>query len=280
MFHRFRIGSMDAAIVSDGPLLLPAATELFTGPPPPAINAALTDHGQPLDRVSLAQNCLLLHTGDRHVLFDNGMGAAKPFGPDSGCLLHSLAEAGIAAAQIDALVLTHAHPDHCWGTMRDDGEPAFPHAAIYLAEAELAYWETDQAASADAMSLAGVHKHLLPLRDRIHLIRDGQTFLPGVQAWLTPGHTPGHLSFLLDGGWCLMGDVAFHDPLSYVFPAALSVYDADPAAGVLTRQRTLARLADETLAVIGYHNAWPGLGWIERSRGAFRFAAMQQGEKA
>ncbi len=64
-----------------------------------------------------------------------------------------------------------------------------------------------------SMREAGVRRHLLALRERIRTVRDGEEFLPGVQALLTPGHTPGHLAFLF-GGWCLTGDVAFHDPLS------------------------------------------------------------------
>ena len=189
------------------------------------------------------QNCLLLETGGKRVLFDNGMGSSKLFGPDSGQLLGSLAEAGVDPASIDALVLTHAHSDHCWGTMRDDGVPNYPNATIYMAEAELAYLGIEPPGERRERSLAGVRKHLLPLRDRIRLIRDGEEFLPGVHAWLTPGHTPGHMAYLFDGGWCLTGDVAFHDPLSYVFPEAESAFDTDPAEGIATRQRVLARLA-------------------------------------
>jgi len=46
-------------------------------------------------------------------------------------------------------------------------------------------------------SNALARKNLLPLRDRIVFIKDGQEFLPGVQAMLTPGHTQGHTGFLL-----------------------------------------------------------------------------------
>jgi glyoxylase-like metal-dependent hydrolase (beta-lactamase superfamily II) len=111
------------------------------------------------------------------------------------------------------------------------------------------------------------------LRDTIVCLRDGQEFLPGVQAWLTPGHTPGHLAFLFGGGWCLTGDVAFHDPLSYVFPEARSVFDSDRGLAVQTRMRVLGRLADERLQVIGYHHPWPGLGRVERHGETFRFLA-------
>ena len=120
-------------------------------------------------------------------------------------------------------------------------------------------------------SVVGVARHLLPLRDRIVFVRDGEEFLPGVQAWLTPGHTPGHMAYLFAGNWCLTGDVAFHDPLSYVFPDAHSAYDTDRDLGIETRKRLLGRLADEHLAVIGYHHPWPGLGHVERAGGVFRF---------
>jgi len=92
-----------------------------------------------------------------------------------------------------------------------------------------------------------------------------------VQAWHTPGHTPGHMAFLFAGGWCLTGDVAFHDPLSYAFPDAHSAYDTDPPQAVTTRLRLLDRLVDERLRVIGYHHPWPGLGHAERAGGTFRF---------
>jgi len=271
MFHRFRIGATHATIVSDGPLVLPRAIRIFTGPDEAAMNAALAGSGQATDKVRVAQNCLLLETGGKRLLFDNGMGTSKLYGRDSGQLLGSLAEAGIAPEAIDALVLTHAHSDHCWGTMRDDGVPNFPNATIYMAEEELAYWESNPPGERRERSLAGVRKHLLPLRDRIVLLRDGQEFLPGVQACATPGHTPGHMAYLFAGGWCLIGDVAFHDPLSFAFPDAESAFDTDPTEAVATRRKFLARLVDEKLAVIGYHNRWPGLGHVERTGETFRF---------
>ena len=172
------------------------------------------------------------------------------------------------------MVLTHAHSDHCWGTMGDDGTPNFPNATLYMAQEELDFWTSDPVSERLERSLAGVQTHILPLRDRIRFIRDGEAFLPGVQAWLTPGHTPGHMAYLFDGGWCLTGDVAFHDPLSYRFPEAESVFDTERTTGVATRLRVLERLADEHLSIVGYHQPWPGLGRVERAGTSFRYVAL------
>ena len=271
MFHRFTIGTMAATIVSDGPLLLDAPEKIFLGPGQAALAGCLTAAGLPTDRVRVEQNCLLLETAGKKVLFDNGLGSEKLYGPDSGILLKSLREAGVAPAGIDAVVLTHGHSDHCWGTMGDDGTPNFPNAVLCMSQAELDFWTSDRAGSRSVRSVAGVKKHILPLRDRIRLIGDEEEFLPGVHAMATPGHTPGHMAFVFDGGWCLTGDVAFHDPISYTFPEAESIYDTDPDLGARTRRRLLDRLVADRLAIIGYHHPWPGLGRLERVSGTFRF---------
>lgn len=264
---------MAATIVSDGPLLLHAPDRVFLGPGTAVLGATLTAAGQHTDRIRVEQNCLLLETGGKKVLFDNGMGSEQLYGPDSGRLLDNLRAAGVAPAEIDAMVLTHAHSDHCWGTMGDDGAPNFPNATLYMSQAELDFWHSAASGPGMTRSIAGFRKHILPLRERIRLIRDAEEFLPGVHALATPGHTPGHLAFLFDGGWCLTGDVAFHDPLSYSFPDAESVYDTDRDQAVQTRRRLLDRLVADRLNIVGYHHPWPGLGRLERSNGTYRFIA-------
>jgi glyoxylase-like metal-dependent hydrolase (beta-lactamase superfamily II) len=272
-FHRFLIGQREAAVVSDGPLLLTPPAEVFTTLAPDLIERALGDAFLSNGPMRIEQNSLLVDFDGQLALFDNGMGSSQLFGPQAGRLVTSLAEAGVRPEQIDALVLSHAHPDHCWGTMRDDGMPTFPNATIYMAEAELLFWERCSDPEMAAV-VEGVAKHLAPLRDRIRFFRDGEEFLPGLRAIVAPGHTPGHTMFLISSGGeqlCVLCDVTFHDPLSYAFPESESAYDYDKVLGARTRTEKLAWLADTRMRLISYHAPWPGIGHVARAGGAFRY---------
>ncbi len=270
--HRFAIGIFEAAIVSDGPLTLPEPDRIFRGVDAGAIRIALDAAFVPAGPVRVAQNCVLLDIGGHLVLFDNGMGTSTNFGGESGRLERSLAALGLTPANIDSMVLSHAHQDHCWGTMRDDGTPAFPNAQIWIAEEELSFWETfpDQ----ERVTVRGVRRHLLPLRERIFFYRDGEEFLPGIHALRAPGHTPGHTVFVIASGdqeVVIAGDIAFHHPLSFAHPTAQSAFDLDPAEGAATRTHLLGRIADERMRMIGYHQPWPGIGYVAHAANGFRF---------
>src|SRR5262245_38992905 len=274
-FHRFLIGQRDAAVVSDGPLLLTPPGEVFTTLAPELIDRALHDAFIESGPMRIEQNSLLVDLDGRLALFDNGMGTSQLFGAQAGRLLTSLAEAGVRPDEIDAMVLSHAHPDHCWGTMRDDGTPTFPNATTYMSEEELRFWKQCTDPEMEAV-IGGVAKHLEPVRDRIRFFRDGEEFLAGVRAIAAPGHTPGHTIFVISSGeerLCVLCDVTFHDPLSYSFPEAASAYDYDQALGARTRCETLARLADQRTRIISYHAPWPGIGPVARAGAAVRSVA-------
>src|SRR4030095_3622324 len=193
-FYRFAHGNMQATIVSDGTLPLGEPSGSFRGATKDEIGKMLTDNFLSSANVVLEQNVLVLNTGDKLVLFDTGMGSSTMFGPTTGKLLASLKAAGIDPKDIDAVVATHAHCDHVWGIMGDDGKPNFPNAQIYISQAAFDFW-TDEAklAMKDPAYMKpfveGARKNLLPNRDRLVFIKDGQEFLPGIQAMSAPGHT-------------------------------------------------------------------------------------------
>src|SRR3954447_1459639 len=134
-YYRFRLGAFEASVISDGPLHLGEPSgNIFTGVTKEEVVKDLAGNLLPTDNISLEQNALVVNTGDRVVLFDTGIGSIRMMGSDSGRLITNLKSAGIDPKDVDAVVLTHAHPDHCWALQADDGTRNFPNAQIYMAQ--------------------------------------------------------------------------------------------------------------------------------------------------
>jgi glyoxylase-like metal-dependent hydrolase (beta-lactamase superfamily II) len=233
-WYRFRIGMLDACVLTDGPIPLPVG-----GPVPlpelPAIFYDL-DRGTlerlqedlflPKQPVAIEQNLLLVDLDGDLVLFDTGSGDSGVFGGRTGRLLQSLAEISVAPQDVSAVVLSHAHTDHCWGTVKSDGTATFPNARAFISCAEYDFWLTRNPAD-DETGVMGFRKYVWPLRDRLTFITDGNEVLPGVQAVLTPGHTPGHMAFTVSSGdsrLCVTGDVFLHHVVSLAHPGAARIW--------------------------------------------------------
>jgi glyoxylase-like metal-dependent hydrolase (beta-lactamase superfamily II) len=278
-FYRFRVGAIEATVVSDGPLgPMGEPASSFAGATKEEIGKMLSDNFLPTDNMMMEQNVLVANTGDRLVLFDTGIGATKIFGPTTGRLLQSLRAAGIAASDIDAVVLTHAHPDHCWGLMGEDGKPLFPNAQIYVTQADFDFWTDEAKLAQDAIKpmIEGARRNLTPNRGRITFVRDGQEFLPGIQALAAPGHTVGHTSYLITSQGqtlCFAGDVAHHHILSVERPRIRFVFDTDAEQAVATRLRIFDMLAAQRLRFLSYHFPWPGIGHVAKHGEGFRYIA-------
>jgi glyoxylase-like metal-dependent hydrolase (beta-lactamase superfamily II) len=92
-------------------------------------------------------------------------------------------------------------------------------------------------------------------RDRIVFIKDGQDVIAGIQAIATPGHTVGHVSFMVtsQGHSILnMGDVVHHHIISVETPRRQFSYDTDGKLGVETRLRLFDMLAGRRIPFIAY----------------------------
>jgi glyoxylase-like metal-dependent hydrolase (beta-lactamase superfamily II) len=274
-FHRFILGGAEVTVVSDGPLPLGDPSGTFIGVPREEVKKMLSDNFLSPDNVVLEQNSPIVNTGDKLVLFDTGMGAAKTFGPTTGRQQKSMAEAGIKPEDIDAVVLSHAHIDHIGGIVDADNKILFPNAQFYIAQSDLDFW-TDEKKMDGGLKEFVVHarKNLLPVRDRLVFFKDGEEFLPGIQALAAPGHTVGHHIFMVSSegkSFAFLGDLTHHAILLMEKPRMQFSYDTDPKQAAESRVRMLDMLAANKIPVMSYHFAWPGYGHVVKNGDGFRY---------
>lgn len=280
-FYRFPHGKFQMTMVSDGPLPLGDPSGAFLGTSKEEVAKMLTDNFLSPTNAVLEQNILVVNTGDKMYIVDTGMGTSTMFGPTTGKLLTTLKAAGIDPADIDGILATHAHCDHVWGIMNDNGKPNFPNAQIYISQADFDYWTDEAKLSMKDPAymkpfVEGARKNLLPVRDRIVFVKDGQEFVPGIQAMSAPGHTVGHTIFMITSegkSIAAIGDLTHHHILLVEKPRLEFAYDTDPKQSAGSRVRILDMLAANKIPLVAYHFPWPGYGHVVKSGDGFRFIA-------
>ena len=275
-WYRFKLGGLEVTIVSDGTLPLGEPSGSFLGVTKDQVGKMLTDNFLPTDNVVLEQNIPIVNTGDKLVMFDSGMGVSRMFGPTTGRLLKSLGEAGIDPANIDVFVASHAHIDHVGGLVGDGGKKLFPNATIYLSQLDFDFWTDESNQKANKDFVAHARLNLMPYRDQIKFFKDGEEFLPGIQAMHAPGHTVGHTVFMLTSQGKSMGyigDLTHHQVILMERPLTQFAYDTDPAQSAQTRVKYLDMFATQKVPVLAYHFPWPGIGHVAKAGDGFRFFA-------
>jgi len=276
-FYRFELGAFELTVLSDGPLHFgPPQGGVFEDTSKDEMMRVLTENHLPTHDVTLDQNALLINTGDKLVLIDTGLGIVRMMGEDSGRLLANLKAAGVDPKDVDAVFLTHAHPDHCFGLLAMDASPAFPNAQIYMAQADYDFWTDETKLTHPQLSqmIVGGRRHLLPLRERMTFIKDGQDVLPGIQAIAAPGHTVGHTAFMITShgvSICNVGDIAHHHIISVETPRKAFSYDTDGRQAVETRMKAFQMLTALRIPLIAYHFPWPGIGHVDKYGDGFRY---------
>src|SRR6202166_3074620 len=132
-FYRFKLGTIEITVISDGMLAFPAET-LF-GDRADDARGLLTSAFQPSSPVGLQLNTILVNTGGKLVLVDAGGGIDGKFQKTAGALPANLAAAGYAPGDIDLILLTHGHSDHLWGISdRENASLLFPSAEFVASE--------------------------------------------------------------------------------------------------------------------------------------------------
>lgn len=267
--------SAELTVVSDGMMTLPLGL-VFPDAPQDELVKLLAEYGQPTDAMRPDCNVTLVRTGDRLAIFDVGSG--PNFVSGTGKLMESLEAAGVAPGDVTDVIITHAHPDHIWGLTDDFDELVFADADYHIGQTEWDFWSSPDAMAQmpeDRQSfVVGAQNRFAALDGRVNFIGGGDEVLPGIEVVDTPGHTPGHLSFMVHGAEpvLIVGDAITNATVAFARPEWPTASDQDPELGASTRAALLDRLASERARAIGFHFPHPGAGMVERRGGAFVYA--------
>ena len=257
-----QFGHLELFLIRDGTFRLDGGAMFGQVP------KVLWEKSHPADernRILLGLNCLLVRTPDETILIDTGLGDmhdekfAYLYAVDKS--VHSLeadlATVGVGPEQVDKVILSHLHFDHCGGNCRRrDGRvvATFPNATYHVNRGE---YET--AKNPDSRSRPSYQPHtweVLEQTDRLVVTEDNDALAPGVELLATPGHTLHHQSVLLHSEGqtaCFLADVAAtstHLKANWVMG-----FDLYPLLTMQSRERVLKQAAAEGWLLFFEHAA-------------------------
>lgn len=275
-FYRFKVGGFTVTTVHDGHFRRPV--EGFVRDVPTAeVQALLAEQGLPQDMLTVPFTITFVETPRGLIVFDAGTGGQMA--PTAGQMAANMRAAGLDAARVNAVVVSHFHGDHITGLTTAQDEVVFPNAEIIVPAAEWAFW-TDEGNAARApegqrATFANTTRRFAPYRARIRQVADGAEVLPGIRAMSAHGHTPGHTIFHVadgDAQMMFLADLTNRPEVNGRRPDWQIAFDMDGAMATASRRHVLDRVAADRMRVTGYHFPFPANGFIVREGQGYRFA--------
>lgn len=222
----------------------------------------------PADELLLSVHSFVVVSQATTIVVDTCVGTEPPNGvpSDEGFAdrLADAVEGGLGG--VDVVACTHAHFDHVgWNLRVIDGQrvPTFPNARYLFTQPELDHVAVDDHINVmDASIQPLLDAGLVDAVGNSHRLTDEVVLLP------TPGHTPGHVSVLIESRGeraLITGDMA-HTPLQFALPdLAASAFDWDSKQSSDTRRRIVDGYANTDALVLGIHFAPPTAGHIRQA---------------
>jgi len=265
--HRTVLGDFELTIVSDGTYLLDGGG--FFGVVPKSLwSRKVTADENNL--VSSWLNSLLVRTGKKNILIESGIGnklsekMVRIYGQPAQ-LLDNLLAAGIVPEEIDIVINSHLHFDHCgWNTVRTDGKIAatFPNAKYYAPEGEWQY--ARHPSLRDAISFISENYDPLVESGQMTLLKGGEEIIPGISVKTFPGHTAHMQGVLVTSGGktaCYISDLiptSAHIDLSWGMS-----YDLYPLETIDSKKKYYAEAIPEKWLTVFTHDPVTPWGYVE-----------------
>ena len=267
VYHR-RIGDIVVTALSDG--YLDGTLEVLRNVSEEEGHKILADNFRPVPGRRTSVNCFVVRSGGQTALIETGCG--NYLQPTGGKLPENLAAAGIDPKEVQAVLLTHMHPDHSAGlTDMTTNQRRFPNAELVVHENEPRHWYDDGAmAKADErgkkLYFQAAREQTSPYHNQMRLFREGEVF-PGIRAVPAHGHTPGHSVFVIESGdesLLIWGDTVHVPEIQTARPEVTIAFDTDPAGAEASRRRIFDMVATDRLLVTGMHLHFPGFSHLTR----------------
>ncbi len=274
---KYRLGALDLAIISDGSFYQDAGAVF--GVVPRTMWEPYAGNLDARHRMTLGLNSVVVRSQGKLVLIETGVGDKPRTARDNstpleeGNLLADLTTLGIAPEEVDVVINTHLHFDHCgWNTRFVDGKLGltFPNAEYVITRQE---W--DDAMHANERTRATyLADNLSPLEGSDHLLLiEGETKVTGEIIMIpTPGHSQGHASVVLTSGGetaIYVGDMA-QAVVQLERTPWVSSFDVLPLVSMDTKKALMERAVREGAVLISVHAPFPGLGRMTHTDQNFR----------
>ncbi|NEH46034.1 MBL fold metallo-hydrolase [Rhizobium leguminosarum] len=247
----FTLGEFRITSLKDAVNIVPNDGSVFGADVgPTAVAEVLTKAGQKTEAIELSVDALLARKSSEAILIDTGLGPAIP-----GALAGSLTLAGVAPDEVTTVLITHVHSDHVGGLLTQDKQSAFKHAVIKISEPDWKWLQQQP----EMVELTGV------IAQQVKTFNPGEDVATGIKSVRIPGHTPGHVGYMISSnGQTLLdvGDTVHSSIVSLAKPDWAMGYDTDLAVGRTSRREVLNQLATEHQLIFAPHFPYPGVGWI------------------
>ena len=270
--HTTTLGDFELTIVSDGTYFLDGGAFFGVVPKPMWLKKATPDDQNRLDA---GLNSLLIRTGKKNVLVETGIGnklsdKLMQIYKQPAKLLNNLHTTGLGPEDIDIVINTHLHFDHCgWNTVRrgDQVVATFPNAKYYVQRKE---WEHGRLQlERDAISYMSPNYDPLIESGQMELLDGDRELLPGISAKVFPGHTANMQAVIVESGAgadkktaCYISDLiptSLHLDLTWVM-----AFDLFPLTTIESRKKYYAQALPERWLTVFTHDDKTPWGYIEK----------------
>ena len=265
--QRVTIGDFQLTAVSDG--LYRSDGGAFFGVVPKSLWQRRVDVDEN-NIIPVGLNSVVVETGRETILIETGIGNKGPermvkiYGAPAK-LLDNLSAAGFAPEDIDIVIDSHLHFDHCgWNTIRKNDQilPTFPKAKYFVQKGE---WEHAHEYQRDGISYISANYDPLVESGQMTLLEGDSEIVPGVSVRVYPGHTRDMQAILIQSGGktaCYISDLiptTAHLDLNWVM-----AFDLYPLETIESRKRYYAEALPEKWLTMFTHDPKVPWAYVER----------------